>query len=274
MKQVHIVSPSPRTGTTLLMELMVHGFVFDGHADHELEVVYAPDPPVDRFCSKNPANLKFALPLLKRRPELWVICVLRDPRDVVVSRHSKRPEAYWAHFGFFRDRMGDFRAARGHERFLVVRYEDLVADPDAVQAELQAAIPFLEKRRDFSSFHEFAAPTSRAVEALGGVRAISADGIGRWKSELPRLKAQIERYGDIDELLIELGYERDQSWKRLLDGVEPDNGKSYFEDRSPRPLARRLKLRLRRDLLFWRAMLGFPAKHPIIVTPGGVREHI
>jgi len=161
------------------MELMVHGFVFDGYADHELELAYAPDPPVERFCSKSPGCTRVTLPLLKRRPGLWIVCVLRDPRDIVVSRHSKRPEAYWAHLGFLRNSIRYFRAARLHERFLVVRYEELVSQPDAVQSRLQKTIPFLEKRQDFSAFAEFAAPTRRAVQALGGVRAISADRIGR-----------------------------------------------------------------------------------------------
>jgi len=89
---------------------------------------------------------------------------------------------------------------------------------------------------------------------------------------LPRLKAQIERYGGIDDLLAELGYEQDPSWTHLLDAIAPDNGNSYFEDRS-RPLSRRLKRRLRRDLLFWRAMLGFPAKSPILLSQDGLIRH-
>ena len=264
MKRVHIVSLSPRSGTTLLMELMVHCFVFEGYADHELELTCVPDMPVERFCSKHTPGLKIALPMLKRQPSLWVICVVRDPRDVVVSRHSKRPDAYWAHLGLVRSRIKYFRAARDHQRFIVVRYEDLVRDPGAVQSNLQNTIPFLENTHDFSCFHEIAAPTRRAVEALSGVRAISTDSIGRWKTELPRLKAQIERYGDINSLLAELSYERDASWTHLLDGISADNGNSYLEDRSIFS-RHHLRLSLGRSLRFWRAMIGVPQKHKIIL---------
>ena len=49
MKHVHNTSLSPRSGTTLVMDLMVQGFVFDGYSEHELELVYAPDTTVERF---------------------------------------------------------------------------------------------------------------------------------------------------------------------------------------------------------------------------------
>jgi hypothetical protein len=192
-----------------------------------------------------------------------MVCVLRDPRDVVVSRHRKEPDAYWANLGFFRDRIGPFRAAAAHERFATVRYEDLVRDPDGVQAELMERIGWLRKLRPFSSFGKAAAPSALAVEALGGVRKVSTKSIGRWREELPRLKAPIDRYGPIDDLLRELGYEPDGSWARVLDGVVADNGKSHFEDLTE-PVAKRLRRELRRRVWYWRALLGVPPRREIV----------
>ncbi len=97
--RVHIVGLGPRTGTTLMMELMVHCFEFDAYANHEISLLYAPAVSFDRFCSKYPYELKTAVKRLKRDPGLWVICMIRDPRDVVVSRHQKRPGAYWSNLG-------------------------------------------------------------------------------------------------------------------------------------------------------------------------------
>ena len=39
---------------------------------------------------------------------------------------------------------------------------------------------------------------------------------------MPRLKGQLLRHGDIADELIALGFEKDKSWLKLLDGVEPD----------------------------------------------------
>ncbi len=266
MDHVHIVALAPRTGTTLLMELMVSCFDFDGYADHELGLRYQPAEKVERYCSKNPSvrDVKLALSALRRWPGLWIICLVRDPRDIVVSRHRQQPDAYWANLHMILRCVPFFRAARQHERFLVVRYEDLARHPNAVQSRLSKEIPFLRKRFDFSEFSQIANPTSGAVEALGGVRPVSPSSVGRWKNELPRLKAQIQRHGDIDGLLSELGYGNDVRWREMLDTVDADNGRSYWED-MPR---RRTKLRISDCHLYHdlRFHLGIPAKRPIIVT--------
>ena len=266
MNHVHIVGLAPRSGTTLLMELMVSCFDFDGYADHELGLIYQPAEKVESYCSKNPVlkDIRLAPLAFRRWPELWIICVVRDPRDIVVSRHRQHPDVYWVNLNRVFGCMPLLRTANQHERFLIIQYEDLVKDPNSIQSHLSKKIPFLRKLYDFSEFSQIAKPTSRAVEALGGMRAVSPSSIGRWKNELPRLKAQIQRYGEIDELLSELGYENDNCWRRMLDSVDADNGLSRFGD-LPR---RRTTLRnyVRRHYHDLRFYAGFPKERPIIVT--------
>ena len=151
-----------------------------------------------------------------------------------------------------------------------MRYEELVSDPDRVQAEIAGRIGWLQRIRAFSDFEQVAAPSALAVQALGGVRRVSNRSVGRWREELPRLKAQVDRYGPIDDLLVELGYEADDAWSRVLDGVAADNGRSHFED-LVEPLAafwRRRKFR--RRVWFWRAMLGVPPRHSILLRTADV----
>lgn len=263
MQRVHIVGISPRSGTTLLAELMVSCFEFDGWAEHEMGIHSAPSVPVARFCSKQPAEVDEALRALRYDPNLWVICMLRDPRDVVVSRHRRAPDAYWAHLGFVKRRAALLQAGAPPARFLLVRYEDLVSDPDAVQARIEREIPFLVRRSAFSAFHKVAAPSEKSVLALNGVRRISTDSIGRWRQELPRLKAQIERHGSIDDLLIRFGYEKDAAWASVLDGVTPNNGRSFFEDKPPQGFVKTTRRRLRGKLLELRARAGLPRREPV-----------
>lgn len=250
------------------MELIVSCFEMDGWADHELNYFLAPDPAVDRYCSKATGDLVFARSALNRRPDLWMICMVRDPRDVVVSRHRQVPDAYFAPLGISLERMTHLRAARDNPRFIILRYEDLAADPDAVQRQLEAAIPFLKRRHDFSKFHEVAQPTERSVRALSGVRQIGTTSVARWRTELPRLKAQIERFGDMDDMLRELGYEADAAWRSCLDTVVPGDASSFLDRRdiSARARLKRKKKDIRLLYLKLRHDLGFPARHEIITV--------
>lgn len=85
---------------------------------------------------------------------------------------------------------------------------------------------------------------------------------------MPRLKAQIERYGEIDDMLQELGYETDTAWWSCLDDVVVGDASSFLEsqDISARKRLKRKKKDLLLLLLKLRHDLGFPAKREIIVA--------
>ncbi|MEP6355089.1 MAG: hypothetical protein ABJ081_00205 [Hyphomicrobiales bacterium] len=264
MEHVHIVGISPRTGTTLLAELMTCCFEFDGWAAHELNIYYSPKPKVARYCSKNPRDLLRVSRYLKRFSKLWVLCMVRDPRDIIVSRHRLAPDTFWSNLGIIEPRFKALNRMSNHPRFITVHYEDLVTDPDKIQAELEATIPFLQRKHAFSSFEQVARPAQKSLRAMNGLRAISTDSINRWKNDLPRVKAQIERYSTMDEMLQVLGYETNNEWHGLLDKVKADNGKSYHEDRCNPQLHKRIANQAGIGLLELRAFLGVPKAKPIV----------
>ena len=228
--RIHVVGSSPRTGTTLLTELLVMGFEVDGFADHERSIFREPHVPCEIYVSKDPKDVRVAKRVLAADPQLWILHMVRDPRDVVVSVHARDPDAYWTHLRLWKSYRRSARRAEGHPRFITIRYEDLVRDPDGIQDEIARRLPFLKRRRNFSDFHRFADPPPRSLEALSGVREISADAIGCWREHKPRLAAQLARHGAIDRDLIELGYERDGGWRRELDGVVPDGGRTHLRE--------------------------------------------
>jgi pimeloyl-ACP methyl ester carboxylesterase len=231
--RVHVVGSSPRTGTTLLTELLVMAFEVDGFADHERSIFREPHLPCAIYVSKDPKDVNVAARVLALDPQLWILHMVRDPRDVVVSVHARDPDAYWTHLRLWKRYRRSARRAEGHPRFLTIRYEDLVRDPDGVQDLIENRLPFLKRRRRFSEFHRFADPPPRSLEALSGVREIAADRIGRWRDHKPRLLAQLTRHGPIDRDLVELGYERDASWRRELAGVAPDPGRTHLRESVP-----------------------------------------
>lgn len=234
-----------------MVELLVTCFEIDGYAEHEMGIFSQPKTSYEIFCSKAPRDVRFVGPLLKIDKNLWVIHMVRDPRDVVVSRHKKDPSKYWANLRIWQSRRSMVRKASKHPRFLTVRYEDLVREPQAVQQRLIDNMPFLKKRADFRDFHKTANPSDRSLEALGSLRPISTASIGAWRQHKPRVAAQLAMHGPIDDELIKYGYEEDTSWHQELEGVVPDNGESHWPDHGRRGG------QLKRKIQNYRMMAGY-----------------
>ncbi len=239
VKRIHIVGSGPRSGTTLMVELLVNGFEIDGHPEHEMGIFKRPRGEYGIFLSKRPRDVETVRPLLAVDPDLWVIYMLRDPRDVVVSKHKGADGAYYANLRMWKISHAYARKLANHPRFLTVRFEDLVSEPARIQSWLMAKMPFLRKRADFADFERVARPSEKSRRALGGVRALSSSRVGAWRQHKPRLAAQLELHGPISDELVELGYEKDAGWLGELGGVVPAHYESYWPDRFS--LRRRLR---------------------------------
>jgi hypothetical protein len=227
MKQIHIVGSGPRTGTTLMAEAMIACFRIDQHTAHEDRVFAKPSEPTDVYLTKTVKDLLVIGPFLDLNPDLYVICMIRDPRDMVVSRHGKDPDTYWAGLRYWNTYIPAWRRVRHHPRLITVKYEDLVTDPDGTQASLVAAMPFLDKTGPFSRYHEVADPSDRSLTA---------------KNHLPRVAGQIHIHGSIAQDLIEFGYEADDTWTALLTDVNPDLSPGHWPEHFTRRNLVRRKL--------------------------------
>lgn len=230
-KHLHIVACSPRSGTTLLHEVMVTCFRTDKHYDHEVRfnLVSAADGQV--LITKRPKDTMYMPAVIDGDPELYVIYLLRDPRDVICSRHGKDKSMYYSNIRLYRELHGYARKMYGYERFLEIRYEDFVTDPDAVQRRIQESFPWLEKLHDFSGYHEHARVSAKSVTAMHSVRPIAPTSVGVWTQHPGRIKGQQLIHGSLAPLLIELGYETSAEWERVLDSVEPDMSPSRYPER-------------------------------------------
>jgi hypothetical protein len=259
MERIHVTGLGPRTGTTLMAESMVACFAIDAFDDHEAQVWM-----LRRNCAVYLSKFPGLADLLRRRlrfdPHFHVILMLRDPRDVVTSRHGTDAARYWAPLRLWKSNLRNAKPFLSHPRVIPVRYEDLVTKPDEVQADIARRLPFLRQTAAFTEFHRRADPSAKAVKALGGVRAISADSIGNWRRHLPRLAGQLSHHGPITAELIELGYEQDNAWLAALDGIEPDMSPSHVPDHVPeisrRSLGQRLSARGSSAWKYTRLVIG------------------
>lgn len=237
-RRLHVTSSGPRTGSTLLAELIKASFVVDGTSAHEDSA----SVPNRDFCSKGLVLSKKPLEILPTLVGTYcdrnfhAVCIVRDPRDMVCSQHRGAPDryyvslAFWNYFYFF------YKSLKARKRILIVKYEDLVTDPDGIQQQLITTFPFLQKKADFSEFNSGVAVSQASRLALHDVRPISSNSIGGWQEHKPRVRAQISIHGDPTDSLIALGYECDSSWLSKVDDLDTPRfttvkGDCYSNDR-------------------------------------------
>lgn len=230
-KHLHIVSCSPRSGTTLLHEVMVTCFKIDKHYDHELRFHKASAQSGQILLTKRPKDTLYIPELLARDPEFFVIYLLRDPRDVIVSRHAKDDSRYYVNVRVWREMHAIAKAVDGHERFLSLKYEDFVSAPDETQALICQRFPWLQSIHPFTDYHLHAQVSAKSKRAMHGVRPIAPSSIGAWRRNLGRIKGQQEIHGSLTPDLIECGYENSRAWEDALDAVEADRSPSVYPER-------------------------------------------
>ena len=228
-RHIHIVSCSPRSGTTLLHEAMVTCFRVDKHYDHEIRFNLVSGDDGAIVLTKRPKDIMYMADVIDD-PGLYVIYVLRDPRDVIVSRHGKNRDMYYSNIRLWREMHGYAKPLYGHERFIEVRYEEFVTNPDAVQATIAARLPWLEKLHDFSEYHEHATVSEKSTLAMHSVRPIAPSSVGVWRKHLGRIKGQQNLHGSLTPDLVACGYETSADWERALGGVEPDTSRSRYAE--------------------------------------------
>ena len=203
MMRIHIVG-APRSGTTLMLELLVNGFQIDGYCAQEACALWLPPRQHDVLCTKLPGDTHLVGPLLEGDPEQWFIFTLRDPRDVVVSRHGLAPDRYFANLMQWRRAWREIEPWREHDRLAVVRYEELVRYPDTTQRELARRMPFLRFKAPFSQYHHTSRPSQQSLEAMRSLRPVDGSSVGTWRREKARLAGQMRVHGDLSAELIAL----------------------------------------------------------------------
>lgn len=228
MKRIHIVGSGPRTGTTLLTELIKVCFQIDYANEHETSISISNH----RFgksgiiLSKQPSEIKIVKYPLILDKNLYVICIIRDPRDMVVSYHGSEPNIYWCSLRYWQLFLKYYNKLKNHKRFIMIKYEDLVTNPNEVQSFIKKKLNFLNVKHQFSDYHVYANPSEDSVRAMKKFRPIEAKGIGHWLNNLERIKQQIDVHGNISDSLIKFKYEKNDEWMSILKNVEKKNFKT------------------------------------------------
>lgn len=220
MIRIHITG-APRSGTTLMQALMAASYSRVNAPAGEVRL-WSAVPKEGFVCTKNPNDTLLAPLVLNKDKSLHFICMMRDPRDVISSRHYSAPDKYFTNLRVWREHAAVARALKDHPRFHIVRYEDLVTKPDEVQEYLGKAMGFLVRSAAFSDYKGEGAEDQVEVDAMNGPRPVEASRLSSWKDHIGRVKQQIKIHGSIDNDLIDFSYETNTAWVEEMTFVESD----------------------------------------------------
>lgn len=252
-----VVCGYPRSGTSLLFNMLSSSL--PEFSFHPFEV--PAHERIERWgdhASKNPLDVIAIPELIKVNPlekEIIVIVPLRDPRDIVTSKHPVLPDRYFIGFDYSwwpqkeegewaYDAAGVGQIANAIEelrelagvKVVIIRYEDLVAEPDEIQSKIAAATG-LEFDQAFSDYHR--RPESHAYKYKGKFAPVDPKLVresaapdrsrsGKWRSaeHRSRLLEQFEQFPQLFELVRRYGYEQDDSWFESIKNPETRQAQS------------------------------------------------
>lgn len=237
-----IVCGYPRGGTSLLYNMLAStlstNFKFTEFEKYFIHLLHK----LGNIASKAPLdiiNLEYLDRLNIHKKEIALIVVIRDIREVITSKHPIYPDDYFIGFdgsywpqdeglnSWSCDAPGvlevteKIREAMGRDDVLVVRYEDLVSDPDRIQSLIKDKFNY-DFSLPFSQYHMAKDKHSYKYEGkykpkdsslvLEGKPVLVKEDKWRQNNNLARVKEQFEQCDELFSILIEFGYETDRKW--------------------------------------------------------------
>lgn len=238
IRQIHIIGCS-RSGTTMLHAAMC---AFEDVELHPAETLAFQPTPRERLRILRRIGVRAAGPrwfVTKRafrwteppelealaervlREQVGLIHIVRDPRDVLLSRHVSASRERYVDPGHWRRSIeaADWLEARLGDRcaFVTLRYEDLVCNGRATEAQLAAAFGLrLRPGARIENVADSLALTGKALDPymavnMQGVRNADPTSIGKWRASKDNPEADLLASPTTAELyrafLVRHGYE-------------------------------------------------------------------
>jgi hypothetical protein len=183
-----------RSGNTLIRELC--GTAFHGvelvkltkdtaecSLAHLVELLRQPGGGASvRVASRNYENsLAMDRELLRANPDVKVLWMLRDPRDILTSIHANQPDKYYVTPDRLIKSLQLYKQFAEEPQVLAVRYEELVGGPDAMQAKISQFCHLAESRK-FVEAYKFFPRFHENVRAMHSIRPIDTNSVQKWRS--------------------------------------------------------------------------------------------
>lgn len=159
------------------------------------------------WCEKTPRNVLNVESILENSgSRTRFVHLVRDGRDVILSRHPKEPNGLWVEPERWVNDVREGLRFREHPQVITIHYEDLVREPDHTLRALCdfVLLEYHEKLTDYPRHSKILECESWFTSA----RSLTDESIGRWKR--PEHSERVEQLLAVPgaiELLEKTGYE-------------------------------------------------------------------
>ena len=228
------VTGFPRSGTTLLMACLYPtvGSHYVHQRDYSFEYILGiKNPDWERSIAKRPNDILRYTQWVnhrKRNPNISLVLMVRDIRDIMTSVHHNVPGDYFIHWDYGyritgfnkyqRSNNGLNMMLDSYDKFrkdpltMSIRYEGLVKHPDVIQKAMQAKLGLAFVNKKFSDH-----PHEKIFNIYDFKRIldpIDNSSIGKWRrsEHWDYIKREFEKHSELFEVLIRDGYEKDKDW--------------------------------------------------------------
>ena len=147
-----------------------------------------------RWAEKTPSNIHFFERIIEQIGEVKMIQIVRDGRDVILSKHPLAPDKYWVSPERWVKDVGVGIGYNGHPFIKTIKYEDLILDTENTLLELCdfLALKYNSFLLDWSRY-----ATIRKDEAwFDDVQPMYESSIGKWKQK--KYKTRVEELMMLD----------------------------------------------------------------------------
>lgn len=237
-KPEHVIIVGPaRSGTTLLYNMCRHSVSGEIYAPGaETPAVASLKKFSSAYLTKRPLDLfevDKIIKLLGPIRDLKFIITVRDPRSLVTSFHKSIPFQYYQSwdYGFYTGPYPSFTRPgvgkafaeiekiknNGAIKSLIVRYEDLVSNPESIKQKIEKYVDF-KMEKNFSYFHRSDIPETLKIQ-FNSVRPVDSKNAERWKNKKyqKRLSLQFKLFPEIKTVIEKYGY--------VMDGFQAEDVK-------------------------------------------------
>lgn len=219
-----VITGSWRSGTTLLYLYFPIAFADVAISGVESPAMTTKLPAGFSWrVSKSPNDIHHVREI-QAALDTWIIYMLRDPRDCIVSWKAAKHDYHLA----FNEWLRNFLFAKSYRgnKLLWIRFEQLVRRPEAVQ-ELLAEVIGLQPVVPLAECHGHFVPHKGTIQHLlahgvrGGslgptVRSLDPSVIGSWRRDKARIRQQLEQFPEMQAILEWMGYEENEAWQHEL----------------------------------------------------------
>ena len=228
-----VICGYPRSGTTLFYNMMRGSLSNFNFMDDEVSGKKT-ITQIGNYCTKRPLDMFALADIYKtnfKNKKIDIIFSIRDPRSVLLSMHKSVPDDYFCDGDYqyfvipgrrsktnpgiipiYKQMKHVAKALSAYNNVYFMKYEDLITNTDNIQEELSSYFN-LKFTDSFENFHKKEIPDNLKYQ-LNGVREIDTSRLTPWKDPKykERIKDQFTKHPELFDILIDYGYEKDNSW--------------------------------------------------------------